>query len=88
MTTLIYLELYLCATTFVVGSNIVLFIIRKVLSLSFAYMPQIMYCLLAVQNSSLGDLVTQSLTHSLTHSVTHGTLLIDIQRATQETCDL
>ena len=35
---------------------------------------------LAVQNSSLGDLVTESLTQ--------GTLLIDIQRATQETCDL
>ena len=39
---------------------------------------------LAVQNSSIGDLVTNSLTHSLTH----GTLLIDIQRATQETFDL
>ena len=35
---------------------------------------------LEVQNSSIGDLVT--------HWLTHGTLLIDIQRATQETCDL
>ena len=26
--------------------------------------------------------------HSLSHSLTQGTLLIDIQRATQETCDL
>ena len=39
---------------------------------------------LAVQNSSIGDLVTDSLTYWLTH----GTLLIDIQRATPEICDL
>ena len=30
----------------------------------------------------------QWVTHSLTHSLTHGVLLIDIQRATQEICDL
>ena len=36
---------------------------------------------LAVQNSSLGDLVTQSLTHSLTQ----GSFTFEIQRATQET---
>ena len=41
---------------------------------------------LAVQNSSIGDLVTHSLTHSLTESLR--TLLVDIQRATQEACDL
>ena len=36
---------------------------------------------LAVHNSSIGDLVTDSLTDSLTFT-------FDIQRATQETCDL
>ena len=30
---------------------------------------------LAVQNSSIGDLVTHSLTHSLTHSVTFSNLI-------------
>ena len=44
---------------------------------------------LAVQNSSIGDLVTHSLTDSLTHSLTdsltHGTFTFDIQRATLET---
>ena len=35
---------------------------------------------LAVQNSSIGDLVT--------HSLTHSTFTFDIQRATLETCDL
>ena len=39
---------------------------------------------LAVQNSSIGDLVT----HSLTHSLTDGTFTFDIQRATLETCEL
>ena len=39
---------------------------------------------LAVQNSSIGDLVANSLTHSLTHS----TFTFDTQRATPETCDL
>ena len=39
---------------------------------------------LAVQNSSLGDLVTDWLTHSLTNS----TFTFKIQRATQEACDL
>ena len=43
---------------------------------------------LAVQNSSIGDLVTHSLTHSLTDSVTHSTFTFDIKRATLETCDL
>ena len=37
---------------------------------------------LAVQNSSIGDLVTHSLTHSVTHDFT-----IDIQRAILKTCD-
>ena len=41
------------------------------------------FIFLAVQNSSLGDLVTESLTHSLTVPFT-----FEIQRATQETCDL
>ena len=35
----------------------------------------------AVQNSSIGDLVT----HSLTDSLTHGNFTFDIQRATLET---
>ena len=37
---------------------------------------------LAVQNSSIGDLVTDSLSQSLR------TFLLDIQRVTLETCDL
>ena len=37
MTKLFCLELYLCATTFAVASNIVLFIIRKVLSQIMCY---------------------------------------------------
>ena len=44
---------------------------------------------LAVQNSSIGDLVTHwltdSLTDSFTHWLTHGTFTFDIQRATLET---
>ena len=39
---------------------------------------------LAVQNSSIGDLVTQSVTHSLTNWVT---FTFAIQRAILETCD-
>ena len=38
---------------------------------------------LAVQNSSIGDLVT----NSLTHSMAKGTFSFDIQRATLETCE-
>ena len=40
----------------------------------------IFYVFLAVQNSSLGDLVTESLTDS--------TFTFEVQRATLETCDL
>ena len=43
---------------------------------------------LAVQNSSIGDLVTHWLTQSLSHSLTHSTFTFDTQRATPETCDL
>ena len=43
---------------------------------------------LAVQNISIGDLVTDSLSHSLSHSLTDGTFTFDIHRATPETCDL
>ena len=32
-----------------------------------------------VQNSSIGDLVTNSLTNSLTHSLSQGTFTFDIQ---------
>ena len=42
--------------------------------------PAILFIFLAVQNSSIGDLVTDSLTHS--------TFTFDLQRATQETRDL
>ena len=47
---------------------------------------------LAVQNSSIGDLVTHSLTHSVTDSLTEGTFTFDItdrpkRLATVETFD-
>ena len=41
------------------------------------------FMFLAVQNRSIGDLVT----NSLTHSMTKGTFSFDIQKATLETCE-
>ena len=53
---------------------VIAFVFVFVFVIVFAFVLVSVIVFLAVQNSSLGDLVTQSLTHD--------TLLIDIQRAT------
>ena len=85
--TSVKISLYVCSVTEWLTSLMERLVTLKMCLDRFPLQCVFIFCalhFLAVQNSSIGDLVTDSVSHSLTH----GTFTFDIQRATQETCDI